>query len=162
MLGTGIDIMYRREHEVNGTKCSPWRRSDLEFPPTGTSPAPQSHHPQSNHRRNGSRACWSIETAEYSGTRITSRCALEQIAAFPPSSGNVTNKSSLGAEHTYQAGSQACSPWEAMWGKHRRRGNSAGSGLDPGRRASVYIEVRVIRKDGQVTRAGCPRTSINL
>ena len=48
-----------------------------------------------------------IEAAEYSGTRITARCAMEQNRDVYAVPGNVTNKNCVGAEHADQAGREA-------------------------------------------------------
>ena len=54
-----------------------------------------------------------VEAAEYSGTRITSRCALEpnrEVFAVP---GNVTNKNSWGP-NTIKQGTKLTATWEDL------------------------------------------------
>jgi DNA processing protein len=56
-----------------------------------------------------------VEAAEYSGTGITSRCALEknrEVFAVP---GNVTNKNSWGPNTLIKQGVEPTATWEDVW-----------------------------------------------
>ena len=56
-----------------------------------------------------------IEAGEYSGTRITARCALEQgrdVFAVP---GNVTSKNAWGPNTLIKQGAKLTATWEDVW-----------------------------------------------
>lgn len=113
--GTGIDVPYPRENKriaeailaAGGTLIS-------EFP-IGTFAAPQNF-PIRNRIISGlSLGVLVVEAGEYSGTRITARCALEQgrdIFAVP---GNVTNRNSWGPNTLIKQGAKLTATWEDVW-----------------------------------------------
>jgi DNA processing protein len=56
-----------------------------------------------------------VEAGEYSGTRITARCALDQgrdVYAVP---GNVTNKNAWGPNTLIKQGAKLTATWEDIW-----------------------------------------------
>jgi DNA processing protein len=85
-----------------------------EFP-LGTFPAPQNF-PIRNRTLSGmSVGVLVVEAAEYSGTRITARCALEQgrdVYAVP---GNATNKNAWGPNTLIKQGAKLTATWEDIW-----------------------------------------------
>jgi DNA processing protein len=113
--GTGIDVIYPKENKklaeqivaTGGTIVSEYR--------LGTFPAPQNF-PIRNRILSGmSVGVLVIEAAEYSGTRITARCAMEQnrdVFAVP---GNVTNKNAWGPNTLIKQGAKLTATWEDVW-----------------------------------------------
>jgi len=115
VFGTGVDVIYPKENSrlseqilaLGGTLIS-------EFP-LGTFAAPQNF-PIRNRILSGmSLGVLVVEAAEYSGTRITARMALEQnrdVFAVP---GNVTNKNSWGPNTLIKQGAKLVATWEDVW-----------------------------------------------
>jgi DNA processing protein len=83
--------------------------------PLGTFPAPQNF-PKRNRILSGmSIGVLVVEEGEYSGTRVTARCALEQnrdVYAVPD---NVTTKNSWGPNTLIKQGAKLAATWEDMW-----------------------------------------------
>ena len=81
----------------------------------GTFPAPQNF-PIRNRTLSGmSVGVLVIEAAEYSGTRITARCAMEQNRDVYAVPGNVTNKNSWGPNTLIKQGAKLTATWEDVW-----------------------------------------------
>ena len=115
VFGTGVDVIYPKENSrlseqilaLGGALISEFR--------LGTFAAPQNF-PIRNRILSGmSVGVLVLEAAEYSGTRITARCALEQnrdVFAVP---GNVTNKNSWGPNTLIKQGAKLVATWEDVW-----------------------------------------------
>lgn len=115
VFGTGVDVTYPKENgrlldqilNLGGAVIS-------EFA-MGTFAAPQNF-PIRNRIISGiSLGVIVGEAAEYSGTRITARCALEQnrdVFAIP---GNVTNKNSWVPNTLIKQGAKLVATWEDVW-----------------------------------------------
>jgi len=113
--GTGIDVIYPKENKKlaerivasGGTIVSEYR--------LGTFPAPQNF-PIRNRILSGmSVGVLVIEAAEYSGTRITARCAMEQNRDVYAVPGNVTNKNAWGPNTLIKQGAKLTATWEDVW-----------------------------------------------
>ncbi len=105
--GTGIDVVYPKENKKLAEQIVGSGGTIVSEFPMGTFPAPQNF-PIRNRVLSGmSVGVLVIEAGEYSGTRITARCAMEQNRDVYAVPGNVTNKNAWGAEHADQAGGEA-------------------------------------------------------
>ena len=56
-----------------------------------------------------------VEAAEYSGTRVTARCALEQNRDVYAVPGNVTTKNAWGPNTLIKQGAKLTATWEDVW-----------------------------------------------
>ena len=115
VFGTGIDVVYPRENrklteqflELGGAVIS-------EFP-LATGPNPHNF-PLRNRIISGlSRGVLVIEAGEFSGTRITSRCALEQCREVFAVPGNVTNKLAFTPNTLIKQGAKLTATWEDVF-----------------------------------------------
>jgi DNA processing protein len=113
--GTGIDVIYPKENKkLAETIVASGGAIVSEFP-LGTFPAPQNF-PIRNRVLSGmSVGVLVIEAAEYSGTRITARLAMEQNRDVYAVPGNVTNKNSWGPNTLIKQGAKLTATWEDVW-----------------------------------------------
>jgi len=115
VFGTGIDEIYPKENSRLSEQILALGGALISEFPLGTSPQPQNF-PIRNRIISGmSFGVLVVEAAEYSGTRITARCALEQnrdVFAVP---GNVTNKNSWGPNTLIKQGAKLVATWEDVW-----------------------------------------------
>jgi DNA processing protein len=117
VLGTGIDVIYPKENTRLVEQILALGGAVISEFPIGTFPAPQNF-PIRNRIISGiSLGVLVVEAAEYSGTRITSRCALEQNREVFAVPGNVTNKNSWGPNTLIKQGAKLVATWEDVWEK---------------------------------------------
>lgn len=113
--GTGIDVIYPKENKKLAEQIVAQGGAIVSEFPLGTFPAPQNF-PIRNRTLSGmSIGVLVVEGGEYSGTRITARCALEQgrdVYAVP---GNATNKNSWGPNTLIKQGAKLTATWEDIW-----------------------------------------------
>ncbi|HZY74407.1 MAG TPA: DNA-processing protein DprA [Edaphobacter sp.] len=113
--GTGIDVVYPKENKKLAESIVATGGAIVSEYPLGTFPAPQNF-PIRNRILSGmSLGVLVIEAAEYSGTRITARCAMEQnrdVFAVP---GNVTSKNAWGPNTLIKQGAKLTATWEDVW-----------------------------------------------
>ena len=115
VLGTGIDVMYPKENSRLAEQIVVLGGALISEFPVGTHPAPQNF-PIRNRIISGmSAGVLVVEAAEYSGTRITSRLALEQNRDVYAVPGNVTNKNSWGPNTLIKQGAKLVATWEDVW-----------------------------------------------
>ncbi len=114
VLGTGIDVMYPKENTRLAEQIVALGGALISEFPVGTFPAPQNF-PIRNRIISGmSAGVLVVEAAEYSGTRITSRCALEQNRDVYAVPGNVTNKNAWGPNTLIKQGAKLVATWEKL------------------------------------------------
>ncbi|MGC1372084.1 MAG: DNA-processing protein DprA [Candidatus Sulfotelmatobacter sp.] len=115
VFGTGVDVIYPKENSRLSEQILALGGAFISEFPLSTFAAPQNF-PIRNRILSGmSVGVLVVEAAEYSGTRITARCALEQnrdVFAVP---GNVTNKNSWGPNTLIKQGAKLVATWEDVW-----------------------------------------------
>jgi DNA processing protein len=113
--GTGIDVIYPKENKKLAEQIVAQGGAIVSEFALGTFPAPQNF-PIRNRTLSGmSVGVLVVEGGEYSGTRITARCALEQgrdVYAVP---GNATNKNAWGPNTLIKQGAKLTATWEDIW-----------------------------------------------
>ncbi len=145
--GTGIDVIYPKENKRLAEQIVASGGAIVSEFSIGTFPAPQNF-PIRNRTLSGmSAGVLVIEAAEYSGTRITARCAIEQSRDIYAVPGNVTNKNAWGPNTLIKQGAKLTATWEDVWEDlpsqvrveledlARER---AGSASNPGATASLF------------------------
>jgi DNA processing protein len=115
VFGTGVDVIYPKENSRLSEQILALGGALISEFPLGSAAFPQNF-PIRNRILSGmSIGVLVVEAAEYSGTRITARCALEQnreVFAIP---GNVTNKNSWGPNTLIKQGAKLVATWEDVW-----------------------------------------------
>jgi DNA processing protein len=115
VLGTGVDVIYPKENTRLTEQMLALGGAVISEFPLSTFPAPQNF-PIRNRIISGiSLGVLVVEAAEYSGTRITARCALEQNREVFAVPGNVTNKNSWGPNTLIKQGAKLVATWEDVW-----------------------------------------------
>ena len=115
VFGTGVDIIYPKENTRLTEQILSLGGALISEFPMNTFAAPQNF-PIRNRIISGiSIGVLVVEAAEYSGTRITSRCALEQNREVFAVPGNVTNKNSWGPNTLIKQGAKLTATWEDVW-----------------------------------------------
>jgi DNA processing protein len=113
--GTGIDVVYPKENKRLAESIVATGGTIVSEYPLGTFPAPQNF-PVRNRILSGmSVGVLVIEAGEYSGTRITARCAMEQNRDVYAVPGNVTNKNAWGPNTLIKQGAKLTATWEDVW-----------------------------------------------
>jgi DNA processing protein len=113
--GTGLDVVYPKENKRLAESIILSGGTIVSEYSMGTFPAPQNF-PIRNRILSGlSMGVLVIEAAEYSGTRITARCAMEQNRDVYAVPGNVTNKNSWGPNTLIKQGAKLTATWEDVW-----------------------------------------------
>jgi DNA processing protein len=113
--GTGIDVIYPKENKKLAESIVSTGGTIVSEYPLGTFPAPQNF-PIRNRILSGmSVGVLVIEAAEYSGTRVTARCAMEQNRDVYAVPGNVTNKNAWGPNTLIKQGAKLTATWEDIW-----------------------------------------------
>ncbi|HVJ05591.1 MAG TPA: DNA-processing protein DprA [Candidatus Saccharimonadales bacterium] len=115
VFGTGVDIIYPRENRKLSEQILEFGGALISEFPIGTSPAPHNF-PLRNRIISGlSRGVLVVEAGEFSGTRITSRCALEQCREVFAVPGNVTNKLAWTPNTLIKQGAKLVATWEDVF-----------------------------------------------
>jgi DNA processing protein len=115
VFGTGIDVVYPRENQKIADGILTTGGALVSEFALGTFAAPQNF-PIRNRIISGlAIGVLVVEAGEYSGTRITARCALEQNRDVYAVPGNVTNRNSWGQNTLIKQGAKLVATWEDVW-----------------------------------------------
>ena len=115
VFGTGVDVVYPKENTRLVDQMLGLGGAVISEFALGSFAAPQNF-PIRNRIISGiSLGVLVVEAAEYSGTRITSRCALEQNREVFAVPGNATNKNSWGPNTLIKQGAKLAATWEDVW-----------------------------------------------
>jgi len=115
VFGTGVDVIYPRENQRIADGILGFEGALISEFPLGTFAAPQNF-PIRNRIISGlSIGVLVVEAGEYSGTRITARCALEQSREIFAVPGNVTSRNSWGPNTLIKQGAKLTATWEDVW-----------------------------------------------
>jgi len=113
--GTGVDVPYPRENKRLADDILAAGGALVSEFAMGTFAAPQNF-PIRNRIISGlALGLLVVEAGEYSGTRITARCALEQSRDVYAVPGNVTNRQSWGPNTLIKQGAKLVATWEDIW-----------------------------------------------
>ncbi|HJX84656.1 MAG TPA: DNA-processing protein DprA [Candidatus Angelobacter sp.] len=115
VFGTGVDVIYPRENKKIAEAIVESGGALISEFPMEAFPAPQNF-PIRNRIISGlSLGVLVVEAGEYSGTRITARCALEQSRELFAVPGNVTSRNSWGPNTLIKQGAKLSATWEDIW-----------------------------------------------
>lgn len=115
VFGTGVDVIYPRENKRIAEGILEFGGALVSEFPMATFAAPQNF-PIRNRIISGlSLGVLVVEAGEYSGTRITARCALEQSREIFAVPGNVTSRNSWGPNTLIKQGAKLTATWEDVW-----------------------------------------------
>ncbi len=113
--GTGIDVIYPKENKALAEQILATGGCIATEQPLGTYPAPPNFPKRNRILSAISHGVLVVEAAEYSGSRVTARCALEQNRDVYAVPGNVTNKNSWGPNTLIKQGAKLVATWEDVW-----------------------------------------------
>jgi DNA processing protein len=115
VFGTAINEIYPKQNAKLAEQIVGGGGALVSEFPIGTFPAPQNF-PIRNRIISGmSMGVLVVEAGEYSGTRITARCALEQNRDVYAVPGNVVNKLSWTPNTLIKQGAKLVATWEDVW-----------------------------------------------
>ena len=113
--GTGLDEVYPKENRKLSDQILASEGAIVTEFPLGTFPAEQNF-PLRNRIISGlSFGVLVVEGGEFSGTRITARCALEQGREVFGVPGNATNKQAWSPNTLIKQGAALVATWEDVW-----------------------------------------------
>jgi len=111
VLGTGIDVIYPKENKKLYAQMEERGAIISEFP-IGTFPAPQNFPIRNRIIAGMSLGTVVVEGAQYSGSLITARLAMESNREVFGVPGNATQPASFGPNHLIKQGAKLVTGWE--------------------------------------------------